>query len=147
MAWRARILRVPVSDWPAAMGGPESTPPLSTRMPVGTEIQTEADVEAMLAASRERTVFLFKHSLACGASALKVREVAALEAEADASIYTVVVQRARGMSNALAQRFGVRHETPQVIVIRDGRAVLHLSHSAIVADRLRDAARGVLGAS
>ena len=111
-------------------------------MDVGTEITTEQDIEAMLDASREGAVVLFKHSLACAASARMAREVVALDAPDDPPVYVVTVQGARRASTALAERLGVRHETPQAIVVHGGEAVLHLSHSAIAAERLRAAAHG-----
>jgi thioredoxin 1 len=106
-----------------------------------TELRTPEDVEAMLAASHDGPVVLLKHSVACAASARGEAALARLEAPGDPPRYVVVVQRARAASNYLAGRLGVRHETPQALVIRNGAVVLHLSHGAIRTDRLRDAAR------
>ena len=40
----------------------------------------------------------------------------------------IVVQHARPVSNAVVERFGVRHESPQALLLRDGRVVWHASH-------------------
>jgi bacillithiol system protein YtxJ len=106
-----------------------------------TELRTVEDVEAMLAASHAGPVVLFKHSAACGASARMQAEVTALDAPGDPPLYAVVVQYARAASDHVSRRLGVRHETPQALVVRDGRALLHLSHGAIRAERLREAVR------
>ena len=44
------------------------------------------------------------------------------------------VQSAREVSRELANLTGVRHETPQVIVLRDGKAVWNASHFDVKAD-------------
>jgi thioredoxin 1 len=113
-------------------------------MPPFTDLRTRADAEAMLAASHARPVVLFKHSAACGASARMQAEVARLDAPDDPPRYVVVVQHARDVSEYLAARLGVRHETPQALVLHAGTAVLALHHGAIHAGRLRDAARAAL---
>jgi bacillithiol system protein YtxJ len=40
----------------------------------------------------------------------------------------VPVQASRDVSAALAERFGIRHESPQVMVVHDGQVVWHGSH-------------------
>jgi bacillithiol system protein YtxJ len=45
------------------------------------------------------------------------------------------------LSNAIAERFGVRHETPQALLIKDGRVVWHASHWSITSDSLTEALR------
>ena len=104
-----------------------------------TELTTTDDAEAMLAASHARPVALLKHSALCFGS---MRGRAAFEQlDGELPLYTVVVQRARAVSNWLEQRLGVRHETPQAIVLKDGRPVLVQSHGHIRPDDLRAAAR------
>ena len=43
------------------------------------------------------------------------------------------VQSARAISNEVADLTGIRHETPQVIILRDGKAVWNASHFDVVA--------------
>jgi bacillithiol system protein YtxJ len=104
-----------------------------------TELTTTADAEAMLAASHDRPIALLKHSSMCFAS---MRGRAAFEQlDGELPLYTVVVQRARAVSSWLEERLGVRHETPQAIVLKDGRPVLVQNHGRIRPDDLLDAAR------
>ena len=42
--------------------------------------------------------------------------------------YLLDLLRHRDVSNAIAEKFGIRHESPQVLVIRDGEVVAHASH-------------------
>lgn len=110
-------------------------------MPQVTEVRTPEDVDAMLAASFVRPVVLFKHSVACGASFRGRAQLDGLAEPGDPPRYVVVVQDARRASDHAAERLGVRHETPQALVIHRGAVVLCLNHAAIHADRLREAAR------
>lgn len=105
------------------------------------ELASIADADAMLAASHDGPVYLLKHSIACPISARGQMEFVALEGNGDPPLYAVVVQYAREVSNHLAQQLGVKHETPQAILIKDGEAVDVKSHGAIRIGALREAAQ------
>ena len=94
----------------------------------------------MIQASYERPVYLLKHSIACPISARGQMEFVGLEDDDDPELYAVVVQYARDVSNYLAEALGVKHETPQVILIKDGEAAHVKSHYDIQTDELREAA-------
>ncbi len=95
----------------------------------------------MLAASGDRPLLLFKHSYTCGTSAEALDELVAHlnERQADASYAMVTVQTDREVSNAVARKLGVRHETPQVLLIRDGRVVWSASHFRVTATAVEEA--------
>jgi bacillithiol system protein YtxJ len=99
------------------------------------------ELEAAIAESRERPVLLFKHSRTCGISHGALDELQShLERGGAAAAYKVItVQSHRGVSDEAAARLGVRHETPQAILLRGGRPVWKASHFAITADRLDQA--------
>lgn len=104
------------------------------------ELVTTADADAMLEASHETPVYLLKHSIACPISARGQMEFVGLEGDGDPPLYAVVVQYARDVSSYLAEQLGVKHETPQAILIKDGEAVDVKSHGAIRLAALREAA-------
>lgn len=56
--------------------------------------------------------------------------------EVPAHVHEVIVQRHRALSNEIAQRLGVRHETPQVLVVAGGRVTWHTSHAGVSAARV-----------
>jgi bacillithiol system protein YtxJ len=98
-------------------------------------------LEAAIAESRERPVLLFKHSRTCGISCEALDELhahVALSAgqPGHASYKVITVQSHRRLSDNAAERFGIRHETPQAILLRDGRPVWNASHFRITADAL-----------
>ena len=84
--------------------------------------------------SYERPVILLKHSVTCGISSGVYREVENVTAD----VNVIVIQTQRDLSNALAARTGVRHESPQAIVLRDGRPVYHASHYDIEAVHIEE---------
>jgi bacillithiol system protein YtxJ len=81
-------------------------------------------LDNLLANSRQRPVIVFKHSNSCPISAAAYREMQQLEDE----VVLVEVQSAREVSRELADITGIRHESPQVIVFKNGKAVWNASH-------------------
>jgi bacillithiol system protein YtxJ len=97
-------------------------------------------LDAALARSDETPVVVFKHSTACPVSSRAHDRMAALAEANDAPpVYRVVVQTHRPVSNAVAERLGVTHETPQAIVVRGGAAAFEASHHRVTAAAVRDA--------
>ena len=88
------------------------------------KVNTTEELDGLFEKSSEQPVFLFKHSLTCPISSGVFQTVSEIETD----VYLVVVQHARDISNEIAEKTGVRHETPQAIVIKDGKPVYHASH-------------------
>jgi bacillithiol system protein YtxJ len=112
-------------------------------MPAALQQLTSPDqIDALLEESASRPVLLFKHSVSCGTSAYALDELQELlerDHVADVRYAVVVVQSDRATSNAIATRLGVRHETPQALLLRDGRVVWSASHHRLTADTLAKA--------
>lgn len=109
-------------------------------------IHTEEELQQALDASRERPVVLFKHSNACPRSARAHDEMQTMLGTAPVRSFDfamVVVQEARPLSNAIADRFGIEHESPQAIIVHDGRAVWNASHWDVTRDRVSKALEGL----
>ena len=99
-------------------------------------------VDTLLEESASRPVLLFKHSASCGTSAYaldELRELLGRPQAEDVRYAVVVVQSDRATSNAVATRLGVRHETPQALLLRDGRVVWNASHHRLTADNIAKA--------
>jgi bacillithiol system protein YtxJ len=101
-------------------------------------------LEAAIAESRNRPVLLFKHSRSCGISCEALDELHAhLEGDGgDAAYKVITVQSHRPVSDRVAERLGIRHETPQAILLRDGQPVWNASHFRITAAELQRALSG-----
>src|SRR5712691_9103735 len=104
-----------------------------------TPLEHLDELHRLIEDSQSRPVLLFKHSYTCGTSreALDDRGL-----EGSALQYAMVtVQTHRAVSNAVAQQLGVRHETPQALLIRDGRVVWSASHFRVTAAAVENAIR------
>ena len=95
-------------------------------------------LESAIAESLERPVVLFKHSRTCGISCEALEELHSHieRAEADAAYKLITVQSHRHLSDEAEVRLGVRHQTPQVIVLRNGKPIWNASHFRITAEEL-----------
>ena len=83
---------------------------------------------------------LFKHSTRCPISAGAHREAEKfLARHPQANIYKVHVIEDRSVSNYIAERTGVRHASPQVILLNAGSVQWHESHYQITAEALEGA--------
>ena len=106
-------------------------------------IRTAEELHDAFAESHERPVMIFKHSVVCGASAAAHRTweefVAARPGNDDIGWALLVVQHARALSDEVAARTGVRHQSPQAILLRNGRAVWNASHWNISEESLGEA--------
>ena len=86
-------------------------------------------LDAAVARSSVEPVLIFKHSRTCGTSAEAHEEVSTLLAGTlEAPVYLVDVRSARQVSNAITERFGIRHESPQVLLLEGGRVRWSASH-------------------
>ena len=94
------------------------------------KINSIEELESVFAKSSEKPVALFKHSITCPISADVYHEIQNVDDE----VNVVVVLTARRLSNEIAARTGVRHESPQALVIKNGKAVYHASHYDITAE-------------
>ena len=93
------------------------------------KVNTTEELDGLFEKSSEQPVFLFKHSLTCPISAGVFQTVS----EIDADVHLIVVQHAREVSNEVAQKTGIRHESPQAIVLKNGKPVYQASHYDVTA--------------
>jgi bacillithiol system protein YtxJ len=94
--------------------------------------------------SGKKTVAIFKHSTTCGISKMVLKnfesEFRTGKEEDNLKLYFLDLREYRGVSNEIAERFNVRHESPQLIVLKDRKVVHHSSHHSIEAQKVKDLA-------
>ena len=84
------------------------------------------------------TTFIYKHSTRCSVSLFSMRRLNAVEpVEHEQWVYVDVVED-RGMSMALSEELGIRHESPQLIMLKDGKVIAHTSHQNVHEDTVAD---------
>jgi bacillithiol system protein YtxJ len=89
------------------------------------------DLEAVNKQSYNQTVLIFKHSTRCSISSAALGRMQRGWNHENAPIYYLDLIKHRDISNAIAQQFGIEHQSPQVLVIKDGICVQHESHFEI----------------
>lgn len=102
-------------------------------------LKQEQDLQNILARAGNQTLLIFKRSATCPVSmGAEAEYYKFLQGKNNAEFIpaVVTVQEARPVSNDIAQRFGIKHESPQLLAVKDGQVLWHLSHSAITADEI-----------
>lgn len=97
-------------------------------------LKSPVDFDALLP---EPLAIIYKHSTMCGLSDIAHREVRRfLSSHPDSEVHLVRVIEERHVSDHIAKSTGVRHESPQLLVLRHGRVVWHASHRGVTADAI-----------
>lgn len=91
------------------------------------------DLAEALQRSQDQPIVLFKHSTRCPTSAMALRltEQRWASVSADVRPYFLDLIAHRDVSAAIAAELGVDHESPQMILVRDGVVLHHASHHRI----------------
>lgn len=102
-------------------------------------LQFLGQLDEMVAISEQKPVVIFKHSTRCSISRFALKQFEkefALEDKVDA--YFLDLLEHRDISNEIASRFGVYHQSPQLLLIKNGKSVYDVSHDAIDAGDLAE---------
>ncbi len=108
---------------------------------VGWEHLTEASqLERILEESKAKPVLIYKHSTRCGISSMALDRLERSWDEEGKAIkpYFLDLITYRNISNIVAEMFNVYHQSPQIIVIKDGKAVFDESHMGISFQALKN---------
>ena len=111
-----------------------------------TKLEKVEDLNQLNEASRSKLCLLFKYSTRCGSSSVALDR---LEREWDQTEmsevqpYFLDLITFRELSNMIADHYQVRHESPQVILIQNGRSVFDTSHFLINYQKIREVATGI----
>jgi bacillithiol system protein YtxJ len=91
------------------------------------KIDTLDQLEDLL--KQEDKFFLLKHSLTCPISHAAYQEYQKYaEGNQGVPTYYLAVQEARPLSNEIAEKFEIKHESPQALLFKEGKAVWNASH-------------------
>ncbi|MCB2376565.1 bacillithiol system redox-active protein YtxJ [Hymenobacter sp. BT635] len=96
---------------------------------------TESDqLTDIVRESHEHPVLIFKHSTSCSISAAAKSKLERQWPDANldnVTIYYLDLLRYRPISSEITSKFGVRHESPQLLLIQDGECRFDASHMGI----------------
>ncbi|PAE14915.1 hypothetical protein CHH91_16670 [Virgibacillus sp. 7505] len=99
-------------------------------------IQSQEEFQDVL--NRDASFYLLKHSLTCPISARAKQEYDRYSLDTQIPMYTLYVQEARDLSNTIADRYEVRHESPQALLFANNQVIWHTSHHDITETVLRE---------
>ena len=82
----------------------------------------------IMLASKNRNVYIFKHSSRCGVSSMVRKRFENQLIERDLDYFYLHIQTHRSLSDWLTAELDIRHESPQLIVLSSGKVIAHGSH-------------------
>jgi bacillithiol system protein YtxJ len=103
-------------------------------------LTSEKQLQEIKEKSKQKPQLIFKHSTRCGISSMAKSRLERSQPPGTIDFYYLDLINHRSLSNALAQLFGVVHESPQVLLIKNGECVYDESHSGIRMDDILDQA-------
>jgi bacillithiol system protein YtxJ len=101
----------------------------------------EEQLKQIISKSQLRPQVIFKHSTRCSISAVALQRLQKVSQPSDIDFHFLDLLAYRGLSNKIAETFMVNHESPQVLVIRDGSCVFDESHLSISMNEIVDQAK------
>lgn len=94
-------------------------------------LQNEQQIHHIKEKSGTRTQVIFKHSVRCGVSSVVKSRLEKGKPAEDTDYYFLDIIHYRLLSNKIAEEFKIYHESPQVLVIKNGECIYDESHMGI----------------
>ena len=95
-------------------------------------LTNENQIEDIIKSSSRESVLIFKHSTRCGISSIMLNRFDNKIKKLDKTYYILDILNYRPLSNLIQDKFSIRHQSPQLLVIKDGNVVAHDSHSGVL---------------
>lgn len=95
------------------------------------QLVSEEQLPQIIQQSAEKPQVIFKHSTRCSISSVAHQRLQKAAQPDGFDFYYLDLLAHRPLSHQVAETFGVHHESPQVLVIKDGKCVYDESHLAI----------------
>jgi bacillithiol system protein YtxJ len=101
-------------------------------------LESISQLDEIVNLSNEKPVLIFKHSTRCSVSRMVLKQFEnEFKLEESITSYFLDLLEHRDISNAIASRFEVQHQSPQIVVIQVGKAIYTASHESIDAGSLK----------
>ena len=101
-------------------------------------LNDESHFEKIMELSFQNPVLIFKHSTRCGISSIILNRFEKKIKDTELDFYLLDVLKNRNISNLIADTFNIQHESPQLILIKNGKVGAYGSHSAVLNVKLYD---------
>lgn len=103
-------------------------------------LETETQLQDIKTKSFDTPQLIFKHSTRCATSSMIKNRLYKNNLPAGIDFYYLDLIAHRNISNNIADAYNVQHESPQVLLIKDGNCIFNESHSAIYMDDIEEKA-------
>jgi bacillithiol system protein YtxJ len=104
------------------------------------ECKSENDFAALLEESRQKPVFLLKHSTRCSTSRVALADFQRMQGDGtEAGFWQVMVLEHSDLSDKIAEATGIIHESPQAILFHQGKAIWNVSHLYVDIETMQEA--------
>lgn len=118
-----------------------------TSMIKWNKLTSPEQIESVIEESNSHPVLIFKHSTSCSISAASLDRIERKWDESemkDWKPYYLDLLANRSTSHAVANELGIEHQSPQAIVLFQGKPVYEASHFSISYDAIKSATKDVV---
>lgn len=102
------------------------------------ELKSISQIKEIVEKSKAKPQVIFKHSTRCSISAMAKGRLERSLAPGNADFYFLDLINYRNISNQVSSEFDVSHESPQILIIRNGECVYDESHGSITMDEIKE---------
>jgi bacillithiol system protein YtxJ len=102
------------------------------------ELTQEETIQEIINRSAQKHQLIFKHSTRCSISSMAKNRLERSEAPSSVDFYCLDLIKFRSISNQIEEIFKVKHESPQVLLIRNGECIYEESHNGISMDEIEE---------
>ena len=99
---------------------------------VRIDLDTKEQWSDLIELSHKQAVYIFKHSSRCGISSMVLSRFEKQLKEREETYFHLHIQGSRSLSNWLAEELKIRHESPQLIVLKEAKVLAYDSHHALL---------------
>lgn len=93
-------------------------------------------LQQLVEASHQKPQVIFKHSTRCSISVMAKSRLERSEFPEQIQFHYLDLLQYREISNKIAEQFGVYHQSPQILLIKNGECIFEETHSAISMDEI-----------
>lgn len=104
------------------------------------ELTDMAQLDAIIEESKTQPVVIFKHSIRCSISTMAKGRLERSEEPQGVKFYYLDLINHRDISNKVAEVFQVHHESPQILLIKNGECTYEESHNGISMEEIEEQA-------
>lgn len=105
---------------------------------VWNNLSEMGQLNELIELSKQNPILILKHSTRCSHSAMaKNRLELYWETSVGIAPYYLDILNHRNISDELAKNFNVRHESPQILLLKNGECIFHTSHNGIDFNKLK----------